>query len=162
MNWSSGMFLRLLAVLVLALSVSACEAIGTIFEARHLGRRGHSRRCSGNRRLHRSKASSASVKRVSRTDRKARVRIGRRAPRLALPRRTSPDDAREVPLSGDHSAEDLRQGSGRPGFTTKAAQPISRAPRTVRASRRIEPVSSTPGTLRRSPHRKAYSRDHDR
>jgi hypothetical protein len=27
------MFLRLLAVLVLALSVSACEAIGTIFEA---------------------------------------------------------------------------------------------------------------------------------
>ncbi len=33
MNWSSGMFLRLLAVLVLALSVSACEAIGTIFEA---------------------------------------------------------------------------------------------------------------------------------
>ena len=33
MNSSSGMFLRLLAVLVLALSVSACEAIGTIFEA---------------------------------------------------------------------------------------------------------------------------------
>ena len=33
MNWSSGMFLRLLAVLVPALSVSACEAIGTIFEA---------------------------------------------------------------------------------------------------------------------------------
>ena len=33
MNWSSGMFLRLLAVLVLALSVSACEAFATIFEA---------------------------------------------------------------------------------------------------------------------------------
>ncbi len=33
MNSSSGMFLRLFAVLVLALSVSACEAIGTIFEA---------------------------------------------------------------------------------------------------------------------------------
>ena len=33
MNSSSGMILRLLAVIVLAISVSACEAIGTIFEA---------------------------------------------------------------------------------------------------------------------------------
>ena len=33
MNLSSAMFLRLFAVLVLAFSVSACEAIGTIFEA---------------------------------------------------------------------------------------------------------------------------------
>lgn len=33
MNTSSGMFLRLIGVVLLALSVSACEAIGTIFEA---------------------------------------------------------------------------------------------------------------------------------
>ena len=33
MNTSLGMFLRLIGVVVLALSVSACEAIGTIFEA---------------------------------------------------------------------------------------------------------------------------------
>ena len=33
MNTSSGMFLRLIGVVGLALSVSACDAIGTIFEA---------------------------------------------------------------------------------------------------------------------------------
>lgn len=33
MGASSGTFVRLLVVLTLALSVSACEAIGTIFEA---------------------------------------------------------------------------------------------------------------------------------
>lgn len=33
MNTSSGMMLRLIAISVLTLSVSACEAIGTIFEA---------------------------------------------------------------------------------------------------------------------------------
>ena len=33
MNTSSGMFLRLIGIVVLAVSASGCEAIGTVFEA---------------------------------------------------------------------------------------------------------------------------------